>query len=203
MASKHTPVTAIALLSVALLTAAGTAVLAAGPQSDKDAASKQGDKKSESASKKPSTEKEEPPKLYTNADLERLFGPPPPAPQDKKPPAAGTEKKKEEPDSSAPDALTRLQEDQGRERTRELQAVRAQHEVQQAEAEVKRLEQRKLRIENPLLPPPELTPEEQAQWKGLDNAQRLKLTEKQLEDARQALDDARTRLDKLQGKAGS
>jgi len=186
---------ALALLTIVALTVSGPVCIAGDPETDEDR------KSSEAADSeaKPDAEKKEPEagKVYTNSDLERLFGaaPAPKAEEGKSDgakTAAGAAPK-------LPDALDTLQDAQARGKTRQLQAAEVEKDVAAKRAEVEMLEQRILRIRNPLLPRPEvdLTPEEREEWKGLTAPQRVDLTQKQLDQARKELAEAEGRLKKL------
>lgn len=143
--------------------------------------------------------------LYTNEDLERMFGP-----------SGASEAKKEEtgraepsrapgggarpegPEAARRDPLEAIEQEQAREADRSLRLAKAEREVAEAAARVKELEKRALAIRNPFLPRPELPPEEAEAWKGLSNEQRLERTEAALAQARKKLEEARARLAALQ-----
>ncbi len=135
-------------------------------------------------------------RVYTNEDLERLFGPAPP-------PRKETEAPVGKPGESVPgtEALKQIQEEQAREVTRERLRSEAGKRVETAQARVRRLEDRLLRLRNPFLPRPEadMTEEELEAWKGLDSAARVRLTEKELEEARRELEKAQQALRTLEG----
>ena len=185
----------LALLATVALVGLGPVCNAGDPETDEDPKASQsaGSEAREDADKK----EPETVKVYTNADLERLFGPAPAAKteegetDDAKNAAGGA--------SKPPDALDTLQDAQARGRTRQLQAAEVEKVAAAKRAEIEKLEQRILRIRNPLLPRPEvdLTPEERDEWKGLTAPQRVDLTQKQLDQARKELAEAEARLEKL------
>ncbi len=151
-------------------------------------------------------EKTEAVPVYTNEDLERMFGPS----------TASDKKREEEParaeESRAPlggagaearqaaerDPLGAIEEERAREADRNLRLAKAEREVAEAAARVKELEKRALAVRNPFLPRPELPPEEAEAWKGLSNEQRLERIEAALAEARKKLEEARARLAALQ-----
>ena len=140
----------------------------------------------------------EAPRLYTNRDLEPL---PPPSKDVGDGSAAHPAKA-----TAQVDPLRRIQDDQGRALNLRRLMAEARKQLRAAEARVKALEQRILRISNPQLPRPELdhpelgggmTDEEKKEVEGLDNVERRRLAEEQLEEARKALREARAALEKL------
>jgi hypothetical protein len=192
----------LALLATLVLVVSGPTCRAGDPETDEDpktseAADSEAKKDAEGKAEK---KEPEPGKVYTNADLERLFGPAPPPktadgrPEDAEAAAGG--------DPKRPDALDAMQDEQARGRTRQLQAAEVEKVVADKRAEIERLEQRILRIRNPLLPRPEadLTPEEKEEWKGLTAPQRVDLTQEQLDQARKELAEAEARLKKLKSE---
>jgi len=142
----------------------------------------------------------EPVPLYTNEDLERMFGPStgsgatPPSSATAQPgqPAAARPE-----DEKPSDPLKAIEDEQAREADRKLRIAEAERAVAEAEARVKELEKRALALRNPFLPRPELPPEEAEAWKGLNNEERLERTEAALEEAKKALEEARARLASL------
>jgi hypothetical protein len=156
------------------------------------------EEKADQAEKKPA---EAPaPKVFTNEDLERMFGPPspPPAPPEREKKEASAEKK-------GPDAIRVMQDQQARARGHRQLVAGARAEVAAAERRVKTLENRLLAIRNPLRPRPQLSDKEAEAWKGLDGTERVELTNKELEEARKTLEEAKKRLDALldKGEDGS
>jgi len=146
--------------------------------------------------------KEEAPAVYTNEDLDRKYGPTEPSTPtaDEKKSAAGSA------EEGQVDPLKAIQEDQARSRSLKRLKAEAQKEVAAREARVKQLEQRILRISNPLLPRPELdnagygggmTGEEKEAAKGLNNQERRNLAQEHLQEAQKALEEARAALAKL------
>lgn len=142
--------------------------------------------------------------LYTNEDLERMFGPSGASKQSEgeakpQPSSAAREgARPEAPRVPRRDPLEAIEEEQAREADRGLRLAEAEREVAEAAARVKELEKRALAIRNPFLPRPELPPEEAEAWKGLSNEQRLERTEAALAEARRKLEEARARLAALQ-----
>jgi len=122
-------------------------------------------------------------KVYTNEDLEKL----PPLttlPEDDGSPGvlvAPAREGSSEP-RSEPAAETRASVED------------AEQRVAAASAQVAELEKRLLAIRNPLLPRPQLPPEEAQAWEGLDGIQRAGRVEGQLASAREELADAEAEL---------
>jgi hypothetical protein len=174
----------------------GIVACAGDPQSaDETSEGSKSETKGSAAQEQP---KKEEPATYTNEDLERMFGPPEPAPS--KEPAVEKDKAQAPKGGAAlPDPLATIKDDAAREEMRKKLTAEAQSEIAAKTAEIKKLEQRVLRIKNPLLPRPEadMTPEELAEWNGLDSATRVKATEERLEKARAELSEAEARLEKL------
>ena len=196
MSARRSPAAfALVLLAIVGLVVSGQVCIAGDPETDEDP-------KAADSEAKPDAEKKEPEegKVYTNADLERMFGaaPAPKAVEGK--PGAGEAAAGAAP--KLPDALDTMQDAQARGKTRQLQAAEVEKEVAAKRADVEMLEQRILRIRNPLLPRPEadLTPEEREEWKGLTSPQRVDLTQKQLDQARKELAEAEARLKKLKSE---
>jgi hypothetical protein len=190
-------VVVVAIIAVLL---PAPAVLAADPPSGEE--TKQDGsaaKENEDAGREGEPESEEPVPVYTNADLERLFGPPEPAPAGGAP---GDAEAAPQAAAKPADALEALQHQQASQKTRERQAAEVEKIVAQKEQEVQKLEQRILRIKNPLLPRPEadMTPQEKEQWEGLSATERVEMTQKQLDQAKKELADAEAQLRRLQPK---
>jgi len=82
-------------------------------------------------------------------------------------------------------------------RTTRIILSRARARVAEAEKHVEMLESRKLAVVNPYLPRPVLTETEAAEWEGLDNVERTRLTDQAIADARTELDAARQALERI------
>lgn len=122
--------------------------------------------------------KKDVPAVITNEYLERLFGPAEPSKKEPGQQAGG-----EDPS----DALKAMQDE--KEKAQEQQALAADRDkkIADAEARVKALERQVLEFKNPLLPRPQLSKEEAEAQKGMNEAERVTRTQKQLEAARQEL----------------
>jgi hypothetical protein len=185
-----------ALLAIAVSAFSGPLAIADEPQKEKTSAESETEKE---AGAEAGEREAEPVRTYTNADLERLFGPPQP-PKSEEEKAGGAEAVPGAP--KPPDALDAMSDAQARGRMKELQAADVEKVIAEKKARIEMLEQRILRIRNPLLPRPEndLTPEERTEWAALTAPQRVDLTEKQLAEARKELSDAEARLKELKSK---
>jgi hypothetical protein len=186
----------LALLATAVFAFSGPLAIADEPEKEKETAESETEKEAGAGT----AEKEgEPVRTYTNADLERLFGPPQaPREEQGKDEEAGAAPGAPKP----PDALAAMNDAQARGRMKEMQAAEVEKVIAEKEARIAMLEQRVLRIRNPLLPRPEndLTPEERKEWEGLTAPQRVELTEKQLDQVRKELAEAEARLKELKSK---
>jgi len=192
-----------------LLVAGALSPAVCGPQSadesDKsdgasaEGSSTAGSSKSESEETAPEKEPKGEKTTYTNEDLERMFGPAPDAPAKD---AAAGQGKAPAPKGGAqtPDPLATIADEVAREEMRKKLTAEAQAEIAAKTAEVKKLEQRILRIKNPLLPRPEadMTPEEIGEWNGLSATERVAATEERLKKARAELSEAEAKLEKLE-----
>jgi len=199
---------AVVLCSLAVLipVATGSACTAGEPQSEDEpdgssgteGSSTAGSSKSESQAAAPHNEAEGEATTYTNEDLERMFGPTEAAPAGE----AAAEKGRAPAHKggvATPDALATIADEVAREEMRKKLTAEAQAEIAAKTAEVKKLEQRILRIKNPLLPRPEadMTPEEIGEWNGLSATERVAATEERLQKARAELSEAEAKLAKL------
>jgi hypothetical protein len=180
MSATHRPVAIVfALLGVLAVAAAGPSSFAGDPESGKGSKAEA----AEAEEKKPDGDS----KTYTNADLERLFGP---SPDPKAESGDSTSKQgaKAAPDDDTglPDALDAMEDAQARERMRKKLLAETEAEIAAGQDGVKRLERRILQIKNPLLPRPEasMTPDEVQQWKGLSATERIAMTQRDLDQAR-------------------
>jgi hypothetical protein len=201
----------LVLTTVVALTA--PAILAGDPDKKEDAPGESGEKKKEVETGEVLS--------FTNEDLERRFGPPAarpaPAAGDSAGAAAepddknGTRKaddkgddKDDSKDEPVPDhemdALEWMNKRKADEAERKKALAEAQEEVLDAEARVKQLQDRLLRIKNPLLARPQasMTDEEKTEWQGENGSARVAMTERQLEEAKTALEEARAELARLQ-----
>jgi hypothetical protein len=155
-----------------------------------------GAEKDEKAARKAPTRAPKP-RVYTNEDLERLA----PIPQQRAPIAGAASPADGEPDDEArpaeDDPLRAMERQQSAAWERKRQLARAEREVSDAEARVRELEQRVLAIRNPLLPRPQLSPEEAEAWRGLSNPERLEMTQLQLDEVKARLEESRKRRDGL------
>jgi hypothetical protein len=200
----------LVLTTVAAMTA--PAILAADPEKKDDAPAQTDENRKDDTGEVLS---------FTNEDLESRYGPAPakpePATGDTASAAPGPDEKKGTPnddnkddakgegeDNPVPDHemdplewMNKRKADEA-ERTKAL--AEAQEEVMDAEARVKQLEDRILRIKNPLLARPQatMTEEESAEWQGQNSTARIAMTESQLEEAKVALEEARAELARLQ-----
>jgi hypothetical protein len=144
--------------------------------------------------KTPATaQKADPPgaKVYTNADLDRLFGS---KDDDEGTPAPAAAPAAPQEAAGTSDVLRALDEERAKAAERQKKVAEAEAKVAEAEARVQSLEKRAREISNPLLPRPQLTPEEQAAWSGLGNEERLKRNQEALEAARKEVADAKAAL---------
>lgn len=159
------------------------------------------------ASEAKSDEKAEKPVVITNEILEQRYGSGRGATvssierRGDDDPAAEDDAGATSPDAPV-DALRALQDSQARERNRDLLIRRADAEIRALEARIAELERRELAIRNPFLPRPQVSEEEQPDWEGLDNEQRLQRTRQAIEQAKRDLDavrDRRARLESIEG----
>lgn len=141
--------------------------------------------------------------VYTNDDLERLFGPAPaevPASQDAVSAAPGIAPAAEKPTAEA-DPLAQMEADRAGASDRQKQIEDAERAVNAAKERVTALEKRLLAVKNPLLARP-APPEERAEeWAAMNNVQRLSQSEAELSQAREQLVEAEGKLRQL--RAGS
>jgi hypothetical protein len=131
-------------------------------------------------------------KVYTNADLERLFGPPASPPR-----SEGLEFQRERFGRQALEALLADEETEPADRRARAAAIRRERL-----ARVQYLRQKAASIRNPLLARPEPSEEDQREEAGMDSAARLERTLRQLEEAEAALAEAERSLAALGGAPG-
>lgn len=141
---------------------------------------------------------DDPPKVYTNEDLERFA-----EPGDATEPGASGGEGGGEAATPLPDPLREIESEEARRVSRLAQVQAAEAEVAGLREEVARLEKRALAVRNPYLPRPELPDDEARAWEGLSGPERLKRVEGQLAVAADALRDAEARLDALRAKLAS
>jgi hypothetical protein len=143
-------------------------------------------------------------KVYTNEDLQRLFGdeeleeselPPEEEPAEQQPaPAVAVEQ--ESPDTGPSDPLSLLQQQQAQDQERSRSRAEAEQAVATAQSRVTELEQRILALRNPFMARPEIPEDEKSEWDSMGTADRLKKTEEQLSRAREELAEAQKELQK-------
>jgi hypothetical protein len=146
-----------------------------------------------------------PAKSYTNADLERMFGP---SGDTEKPPEEATPAEEEggeepadsaeKPAEEAPDPLKKLFEDEKKREEHEVKIGEATEKIAAAERRVADLERRALAISNPLLARPTAPEDGAEEWDAADSVERLEQNEAAIEAAREELEQARAELEQLQ-----
>jgi len=153
------------------------------------------------AEKSEKSEKKEEAKVYTNADLRRPAAPPatdgesadsaatPPSPAEQ-----ATEPATKAPAETDPLAWIKDRQAQQAERERLTQEVELR--LAEARTEVAAVEKRIAAIRNPFLAPPK-PPEDDEEWAGQDNVERLASSENELEEARRKLSEAEAELREL------
>jgi hypothetical protein len=57
-------------------------------------------------------------------------------------------------------------------------------------------------VANPVLAPPQVAPEQAAQWKKLNGPERLRATDDEIAQAQKELEDAKAALQKLRASSG-
>lgn len=135
-----------------------------------------------------STEKEEP-YVYTNADLEKY------AEEEE---STEIQEDLEEVTYEAVDEMIKKIEEPERVRKwKESKLKAAEERVQNAEMRLDYLNKKKASIQNPLLPRPKPTKEDEQEEAGMDNVERLERTEKQIEEAEEDLKKCEEDLEKL------
>lgn len=185
-----------------------TAVVAGDPAKNDEAPAESGEKKKADSGEV---------LTFTNEDLESRYGP---APARSEPATGETATATSEPDKknggqkedgktdakgeTVPDhemdPLEWMNKRKADEAERKTASAEAQEEVRDAEARVKQLQDRLLRIKNPLLARPQasMNDEEKAEFDGQNNTARLAMTERQLEEAKVALEEARAEFARVQ-----
>ncbi len=145
---------------------------------------------------------DEPGYVYTNDDLDRL---PPASPAPRPSPATAKEsapKAGEQRPAGTFDPLKRMQEEQASAAELKTQIAGAEKKVTEGEQKLRDLERRRLAVANPLLAPPQVAPEQAAQWKQLSGPERLRATDDEIAQARKELEDAKAELQKLRASSG-
>jgi hypothetical protein len=167
----------------------------------------------------PKAEKAEEPaeqevKVYTNEDLEKLFGeeesmeptrlpsveqtPLPPAdPSAEQEPVMEVKVEGEPPAKPASDPLTLMRERQAQAEERNRAIAEAEQAVATASARVEQLELRISALRNPFRARPDIPEDERAEWDSMGTRERLERTEEQLEQARADLAAAEQELAKI------
>lgn len=149
-------------------------------------------------------------RVFTNEDLERLFGgegeevfepAPQPAPAEGAAPAERTPLQPTEATPQAPaDPLQWMQAQQAREAERRQLIAEAEAAVVAAQQKVADLEKRLLAIRNPYLARPQIPDEEKADWDAKDAKARVDSTEEQLRLAREEVQKAQQELSRLRSQ---
>ena len=102
-----------------------------------------------------------------------------------------------EPAEPLPDALQSIEDEQARQRSREIVAKQLDAEIDRLEARIAGLEKRILATRNPFLPRPVIPEAEAAEWAQLTAPQRVARTEEQIGEARRQLEATRERRERL------
>jgi hypothetical protein len=137
--------------------------------------------------------------VYSNADLERMFGPPPP-PEPVETPArtaegAGPGDANDAGESTSALDLLFERRDAARERDKAL--AEAEQQVADARKRVTELERRVLATKNPFLARPGPPEEGAEEWRQAGTPQRLQMAEQELQAAREAVTEAERKLAEL------
>ncbi len=199
MVAKYVPRLSIWLLAVFLI---GLTPVACATDEE---AKKEETKAAESSGEK---EAEEEVKVYTNADLEKMFGdesadetiPPTQLPTSPSPAAepgrtAEPSESAEPPAESKPaDALTLMQQQQAQREERQRTIAEAQKAVADARARVKELEERIMALRNPYRARPVIPEDEKAEWDAMGTRERLEDSQEKLRLAREELAKAEKEL---------
>jgi hypothetical protein len=201
MFAKYVPRLSIWLLAVAVigLTPVACATDEASKQEETKAAESSGEK-----------EAEEEVKVYTNADLEKMFAdesdsekvpptklPPATEPGETAKPAEPAEPPKTAapPAASKPaDALALMQQQQAQREEEQRTIAEVEKGVADARARVKELEERIMALRNPFRARPVIPEDEKADWDSMGTRQRLEDSEEKLRLAREELAKAEKEL---------
>lgn len=100
-------------------------------------------------------------------------------------------------EAPARDPLAALDEQRAAAAGRATAIAAAERDLAEKEALVVELDKRLLAVKNPLLPRPQLPPDEAEAWKTLDGVGRMRRVESQLATARADVESARSKLDTL------
>ena len=125
--------------------------------------------------------------VITNEVLQQLYGPAPERPAEPVLPEVDAL-------IPLPDPMEAMDIEAGVRHNRRDRAVLTRKRITALEQRLQELETRKLAVANPYLARPVLTAEEAAQWEGLDNRERLLLTEEAIGQIREELQTARAAL---------
>jgi hypothetical protein len=138
--------------------------------------------------------------VYTNDDLERLFGPAPaevPSAAEAAavtpiatPPATATS-------ATTQDPLAQMEEARRATTERQQQIEEGERALTTAKERVTALEKRVLAVKNPFMARPTTPEENTEEWAGMNNVQRLSRSEEELNQARQQLEEAEAKLRQL------
>lgn len=198
----------LGVMSLSLLTApllARAAEEKAGDKKPAQAADKSAEKKAAATPRKPPASEV---KVYTNADLERLFGGAGPA-EPAEPEAGETTAEPSPAGSAAPspegakpgeaaagpqDPAAWLAARQAKEKERQQQIDEAQSKVDGLRARIAELEKRALAVRNPFLPRPEVSDDDRKDWDAASATERASMTDAQLAEARKELEAAEREL---------
>lgn len=139
----------------------------------------------------------EPARVYTNEDLERMFGGTSEPQESESISETETAQPAQPAQQGNVDPLRALEAEKRAAAAQQVRIATAEKELVKAEETLKEMEKRLLALKNPYLPRPVVSPEEKEAWKGLDNVERVKRTKEQLEGVRQELERAKNRLEEL------
>ncbi|MEW5806001.1 MAG: hypothetical protein AB1756_01405 [Acidobacteriota bacterium] len=139
--------------------------------------------------KKEETKKEEEPYVFTNDDLEKYA-------------TEGEKKKAEEVEEEATfesveEIIKKITEPQAVQKWKEARIAEKEAKVKEAEQRLEYLKKKRASIQNPFLPRPEITEEDQKEEASMDNAKRLERTEKQIEQGEEDLRRAEEELERF------
>jgi len=180
----------LALLAVSVLSAAFLPARSESEPAKKDDPCKTTDGKKTVACTQQEEAKPKP-VAFTNDDLEQMFGP-------SKAPAVSVEQAAREKGGAQPNALGAMREDQQKAAATGQSVELAKAKLAEAEKKVKDLEARNIQIANPLLPRPQLSPEEQKAWAGMDNVERMKQNQAAIDQAKHDAELAKQELERAQ-----
>jgi hypothetical protein len=197
MVPTHTPKPLVWLLTaaVACFISIACATEKGSEQKDSEAAPK---------SEKAAEPAEQEAMVYTNEDLNKLFGEEGISEQTALPPEDSSEEREpvmevkvvepEPAEKSAGDPLNLMQQQQAQAEERTRIVAEAELAVAEARARVQQLEQRMLALKNPFMARPKIPEEERADWDSLGARERREKSEEQLTQAREQLKAAEEEL---------